>query len=167
MNWKVYMTVVFFFLSGLVLVGCGQSNDDKALLVQSELLMTEKTFPNNFYDISEQGVMVRKVTDQDDFKSEWGEFGLSDQPLELDWKNNVAIFLGTGESGTCPLEFQFVEINDDKTKMIIHLEQSNGACTSDFTPRTFILSVDTEEISNVTHVEVKHGDGSRASKTLQ
>ncbi|RXJ04463.1 hypothetical protein DS745_03505 [Anaerobacillus alkaliphilus] len=161
MKSKSLLSVVLLILLGNGLVGCFNSNVDQGLIVPSELLTTEKSFPNDFFEIAEQGFIVSKVTTQSDFNKQWEFFGLSDNPAQIDWKNHVVIFLGTGESGTCPMEFQFVDLNEEKTKMTIHLkEKSKGACTDDFTPRTIVLSVNAKEISNVSLVEINRSGGS-------
>lgn len=100
--------------------------------------------------------MVNKVTNQAEFNKLWDHYQLKEKPSEIDWSNKVVIFLGIIESGSCPYEFKSVELNDGKTEIIFHLEvdSKERACTDDATPRTIVIAVDADEVSDVNLVEI-------------
>ncbi|MBU9713565.1 hypothetical protein [Evansella tamaricis] len=153
MRWKSFIMILFLVV---LLVGCNSTEGDKALIISSDVIESVKTVPDDFYEQSDERVMVKKVNNQDEFNTTWNEFGLQDNPKEIDWTSKVTFFLGLTESGSCPFQFKAVELNADKTTMIVHLDEQSkrGDCTDDLTPRTIIVEVDQDEVSEVVYVEI-------------
>lgn len=143
------------------MIGCQNSDSEEDLTLSGELLTTEKTFPENFYDIAEQGVVAYKTTNQQDFNTQWDDFGLKEVPSEVDWDDKAVIFLGIIESGSCPYEYTSVKLNAEKTEMVFHLDigSEENACTDDATPRTIVVAVDADEISGVNFVQIDNYNG--------
>ncbi|WP_096199643.1 hypothetical protein [Bacillus sp. FJAT-45350] len=152
---RLLILLVIILVVGLI-TGCYSSNEDRAIILNSEVLTTEKTLPSNFYEIADQGVFVTKVTNQKEFIKQSDMFGVTVVPSEINWNNQVVFFVGMIESGTCPLELDAIGINSDKTEMIIHLkvESEDKPCTDDATPRTKVIAVDAEEVSDVTVIKI-------------
>ncbi|WNF38187.1 hypothetical protein RJD24_07095 [Bacillaceae bacterium IKA-2] len=161
MRLKLALLIVSFLVIGSVLMGCGSSDIDKAAIISGELLKTEKTLPVNFYELAEQGVLVKKVTNQAEYNEQWDYYQLKEKPSEIDWSKKEVIFLGIFESGSCPYEFKSVELNDEKTEIIFHIEvdSKKQACTDDATPRTIVLAVDADVVSDVTLVKISNYNG--------
>jgi hypothetical protein len=158
MRLKLLALIISLLFMGSVLTGCAGSDHDQAPNVFAEPIKTEKTLPDDFYELAERGVLVSKATNQAEFNEQWEYFRLGEAPAKVDWDNKAAIFLGIFESGSCPYEFKYAELNAGKTDLIIHLEDdSHGrACTDDATPRTIVLAVDKDETANVNHVEIRN-----------
>ncbi|MEX2355959.1 MAG: hypothetical protein WD535_02890 [Thermaerobacterales bacterium] len=45
------------------------------------------------------------VEDERDFSQMWEHFRLEGGYPEMDWSRDAVLFFGTGESGSCPLQF--------------------------------------------------------------
>lgn len=151
-----------FYAFGIEVVD-SSGGEDRAdqMVVESELLATEKTLPDDFYDVAEKGVLIEKVLDQEAFDEQWGNYGLSGEPPAIDWSGKAAIFLGVIESGSCPVELESVTVNEGKTEMTIHLKvEEERACTEDATPRTIVFEMDADEVSDVRVVRIDHLFGS-------
>ncbi|MCD8510083.1 MAG: hypothetical protein LRY73_09590 [Bacillus sp. (in: Bacteria)] len=140
----------------IILVGCNSFEEDKALIISSDIIKSVKTVPNNFYNESDERVKVKKVTNQADFNNTWSQFELKGIPNEIDWNSKASIFLAITESGSCPFRFKAVELYANKKDMIIHLDEQSksGACTADITPRTMIIEVDKDDVSGIVNVEI-------------
>lgn len=152
MRIRVFHVVMAFIMVGVVLQGCSSTN---AQTVTGELIVSEKTLPIKFHELADQGVVVYKATNEDEYNKHWEHFRLSDSPGKVDWENQAAIFLGIVESGTCPLQFKSAELNEVKTELLFHLEgKAEQACTDDATPRTIVIAMDASEISNVSFVKI-------------
>lgn len=64
-----------------------------------------------------------------------------EETLMPDWDTELALFVGTGESGTCPLGVQAVTVATDGVITVHVAPQDGPACTDDFRPRTFVLAL--------------------------
>lgn len=161
MRKRITLFVALIFTAGLV--ACGSGEDIVRINeLPSNLIETEKNLPEDFYELADQGVLVKKVTNQEDFLEQWDYFSLKNAPTKvIDWDNQVAIFLGVFESGSCPYQFSFVEVSEDKSEMLLQLEidPKLNACTDDATPRTFVFTVDKNEISEVETVGIHNYGG--------
>ncbi|TKC18828.1 hypothetical protein [Robertmurraya kyonggiensis] len=153
MKLRIYMIIILWFAIGMVLQGCGST---KAQTASSKLIHAEKTLPLNYFELAEQGVLVYKASNQDEFKALWEKFRLKEElQNELDWGKKVAIFLGIVESGTCPLQFESAELAGENTEIMVRLEGSSEmACTDDATPRTIVIEMNQSELAGVSYVKI-------------
>jgi hypothetical protein len=145
------LLALFVFIS--LLFGCNDETENFTMLT------SEKTLPTNFEDIAfKQGtdtLLVRKAADQAEFDATWSLYGLETEMPEVDFNENVVFFIGVYESGSCPLEIRRVELNADHTTMTIPLsmpKELSGkivACTSNATPRTFVIQLEKELTENL------------------
>lgn len=159
------LLMVVLIVMGTGLAGCGyKSGDSDRNNVSSQLVMTEKVLPEHFYEIADQGLLVQKVTEQENFAKQWTFYRLSGTPSTIDWSRQTVVFLGTIESGSCPLHLQSVERNTDNKSLILRLDNDSkqNACTDDATPRTIVFALDADEVSDITQVEVYTYHGSDA-----
>ena len=159
--------MITFMIALLVvgmLLGCERNaiqDDDN--VIDSELIITEKVLPEDFYEIADQGMLVKKVTNQEDFIAQWEYYGLTESHVEIDWDNKIAIFLGIFESGSCPFTFNYAALSEENTELLIHIEtDSEGPCTDDATPRTMVVVVDADQLSDVNHIEIINYYGSNS-----
>ena len=150
-NSKVLLAFLVFIL---LLFGC---NDDvektQSNIVNKQVnftvLASEKTLPINFDDIAFiretspfHQFLVRKSVNQSEFDETWSLYGLEQDNPDVDFNKNVVFFIGFFESGSCPSEIGNVELNIDNNTLTVPLLESEGACASDATPKTFVMQVD-------------------------
>lgn len=168
MGKKLIFLIVLAAIGGILLYGCGpadqsrtgQGGDDGQTGLTGQVIATEKTFPEDFYDQAEQGVLAHKVTDQETFESQWAYFQLGGTPPERNWEDEAVIFLGVIESGSCPYEIDSLQFNDDDSELTVRLKTDpKKACTDDATPRTFVLAVDAEQAARTEWVIVENFGG--------
>lgn len=153
MKLRIYMFLILWIAIGMVLQGCGAT---KAQTAASKLIHAEKTLPLNYFELAEQGVLVYKASNQDEFKALWEKFRFKEAlQKEMDWDKNVAIFLGIVESGTCPLQFKSADLVEEDTEIMVRLEGSSElACTDDATPRTIVIEMNKTELTGVSYVKI-------------
>ena len=83
-------------------------------------------------------------------------FELENIAPELDFKKENVFFIGIHESGSCPSNLEKVELNSDTKTITIKLSISDSPCTSDATPRTFVIQLDqgkSKDIESVVIIE--------------
>lgn len=153
MKIKLFLVVAMtMFVMGIALIGCGTSNVNA---VSSKLIASEKTGPLDFFELAEQGVLAYKISNQEEYITQWQNFRLKEDPIDIDWNNQTVIFLGLIESGTCPFQFENVELKNDKTEIIFQFkEETANACTDDATPRTIVIVMDSNELNNVSVLKI-------------
>ena len=100
------------------------------------LLASASTLPdNNFREIA---VLV---SSRRAMRRTWRQFDLEGSPMRMDFRRRRVLFAGTGESGTCPLEYQEIERVEGRRLVHVHVESAWGPdCTDDFRPRTFVIA---------------------------
>ncbi|MEQ2526662.1 hypothetical protein EKG37_03700 [Robertmurraya yapensis] len=153
MKQRTYMMLLVWIAIVMVLQGCGTT---KAETASSKLIHAEKTLPLDYFELAEQGVLVYKASNQDEYKELWEKFRLKEElQNEMDWEQNVAIFLGIVESGSCPLQFKSAELAEQNTEILVHLEGSSEmSCTDDATPRTIVIEMNQNELAGVGFVKI-------------
>lgn len=101
-------------------------------------------FADGYELIADQPYLPRRtggnavlVTAQDDMRKVWRHYQLGGRIGEVIDGETVALFVGTGESGSCPIELEEVTVVDGDVD--IATADSGGPCTADFNPRTFVF----------------------------
>ncbi|XID90415.1 hypothetical protein ACF3MZ_17910 [Paenibacillaceae bacterium WGS1546] len=154
-------------MCGVVIAGCGNSAVPSKQTIPSEVVMTEKALPENFYERTENGLLVEKAVVEDEFAALWSDFGFKAERPEWTEGTNVMLFIGTIESGSCPLTFAGAESDNVEGEMIVHLDiRSDNPCTNDATPRAFVLAVEEEELNGITSVKIQAKGSGNPSVTL-
>lgn len=143
--------MIGLILTICLLIGCGNSM----------LITTEKTLPEDFYELADQGVLAHVTSDQESFEAQWAYYGFSGTPEEHDWETKQAIFLGVFESGSCPYAFKGYTMDHDEATINILLDRQSKskACTDDATPRAFVFMVNKDQFSGITHLKIDGYDG--------
>ncbi len=133
----------------LLLTGCGNSANNAESVIASE-----KTLPSDFFEIAFERerapyfqYMVRKAVEGSEFEQNWDLYRFEGELPSVDFEEKDVLFLGVQESGSCPYELESVEWSADNITMTIPLTEPEGDadCTSDATPRTFVIELDKEQ----------------------
>ena len=96
-----------------------------------ELVADQSTLPPE-----SNGLSV--LTDNDEDTAEiWSFFGFEGEPPSIEDGNRVALFLGSGESGSCPIELVDVQASGGDVRLEAAEHDEN--CTADFRPRSFVF----------------------------
>ena len=82
------------------------------------------------------GLSILTQTDKDTGDI-WTYFGFDGEPPNVEGTDKVALFVGTGESGSCPIELEGVEVHEDE--IFFDVAEHAAACTSDFRARSFVF----------------------------
>lgn len=143
--------------SVLLLAGCGGLRDGPEAGAGStppaqgahaeplfRVIASEKTLPRDFYEAAPDNVLVRVAADADTLEELWSAFGFKARMPEPAWDRDVVLFLGTGESGSCPLEVKDAAFDQAAGRLVVRVEQrmeGTEVCTMDFTPRAFALAL--------------------------
>lgn len=145
----------------LVLLLSGCSNDSVDHLINFNLIASEKTLPANFHEIAYERettplfqFLVRKIVSQSEFEKTWSLYGLEKKMPNIDFHEKDVFFIGVLESGSCPYEIKNVEINSEDNKLTVALSEPEGACTSDATPRTFVIQVEKGITNNMDNIVI-------------
>lgn len=109
-----------------------------------ELVATEKTVPaGDFY------VAFALAETDDEYRSIWDEHRFEDEAPDVDWNNEVVIFVATGESGSCPMNLMDVRYDPDESLITVDVSEdveADTACTDDWTPRSFVIAVEAGDL---------------------
>jgi hypothetical protein len=86
--------------------------------------------------------------DRTELARQWSRYRLSGKPPAMAFDREVALFVGFGESGSCPLEYEGVYI--DVSRRLVSVEfggsGSGDACTSDYNARTIVLAIERDRL---------------------
>ncbi|WP_372869489.1 hypothetical protein [Planomicrobium okeanokoites] len=150
---KVIFALVLFL--ALLLTGCnsGASNTES-------VIASEKTLPSEFYEGAFEReaaplfqFMAKRVVDQSQFEQTWDMYGFEGEMATVDFGRKDVFFIGVHESGTCALEVGDIEWFDDIV-MQVPLIEPDQPCTSDATPRTFVIEVNKEKSSELENLVI-------------
>lgn len=152
---KLLLTLTLFI--SLLLFGC--SNDTNV----KDVIASEKTLPSNFHETAFERettpffhFLVKKAINQLEFEQTWNLYGFESETPNVDLNEKDVFFIGVQESGSCPSKIKSVELSSDNNTMTLPLSELEGACTSDATPRTFVIQIDkgiSKDIENIVIVQ--------------
>jgi hypothetical protein len=102
------------------------------------LLASSVTLPGDPSDWENIAVLV---SSRRAMRRTWRQFDIEGSPMRVDFERRKVLFVGTGESGTCPEEYQSLERVAGRHLLHVHLDTNWGpVCTDDFRPRTFVVA---------------------------
>ncbi len=149
------------FLSLLFIFGC--SNDAEENQINFGLVASEKTLPTDFNEIAFERsttpyfqYLIKKAVNQSEFEEIWNIYGFEKKSSIVDLNEKDVLFIGVQESGSCPYEIKNINLSSDKKDLRVSLSKPDGACTTDATPRTFVIELDKEvskDLKNMIIVE--------------
>ncbi|HHY20361.1 MAG TPA: hypothetical protein GX525_00445 [Bacilli bacterium] len=150
---NVLLIIFFMFFS---LIGCSNSNDNMNILI------TEKSLPSYFDEVaskSEQApqykYLIKKVKTRLEYENEWKYFQLKNDIKDVDLANKDVIFIGLNESGSCPYGIEKLSI--DYNKLLVTLKLPDGDCTTDSTPRVFVIDIPKDISNQLSEVNIIEG----------
>jgi hypothetical protein len=155
---KRFLLLTSIFL--LFLFGCSNPKEnelgDKKGNVDFELVASEKSLPANFYEVATKrekaphfSYLVKRAENQDEFERIWSFYQLSKTMTKVNLDENDLLFIGVEESGSCPSKLGAVNLNSHKQELTIYLSGQEGNCTADARPRTFVIQMDKEKLSDL------------------
>lgn len=137
------------FLSLLFVFGCSNNAEDNQ--INFGLIASKKSLPTDFDEMAFKRdttpsfqYLVKKVVNQSEFEETWNIYGFENKTPNVDFNEKDVIFIGVQESGSCSYKIKSIELNSDNKAITVPLSQLDGACTSDATPRTFVIEVNKE-----------------------
>lgn len=150
---KSLFALTLFLL--LLLFGCSNDTND------SGVIASEKTLPSNFHEVAFERettplfqFLIRKAVNQSEFEQTWNLYGFEDKIPNVSFHEKDVFFIGVHESGSCPYKVKNVELSSDNNTMTVPLSEPDGACTSDATPRTFVIQIDKEVSKGIENVVI-------------
>ncbi|PGT88996.1 MULTISPECIES: hypothetical protein [Bacillaceae] len=145
----------------LLLFGCSNEPTTESKPNDKDVVASEKTLPENFHEIAfvrETGpmfeYMVKKSVNSSEFEQTWELYGFEKKLPSINFKEKDVFFIGVHESGSCPHKIENIEVSSDNKTMTLPLSEPEGNCTSDATPRTFVIQVDKETSEKIENVVI-------------
>ncbi|MGI9016881.1 MAG: hypothetical protein ACR2HR_07235 [Euzebya sp.] len=142
----------------ILLVGCGPALVDRAQDDPSSEALTPSSSPSSTagestaagldaHVYADQATLpmaeayehVGVATTAGQLQQQWQRFGFADVPPVIDMVQRHVLFLGFGESGSCPVVFGGIEVDGAILRLID--DQPEQGCTDDYNPRTLAVSV--------------------------
>ncbi|WP_059172203.1 hypothetical protein [Bacillus sp. FJAT-27445] len=129
------------------------------------LLASGKSLPVNFDEIAFQNedhpgneYLVEKAVNQIGYLKMWRHFKLDTTGIPaVDFQKNAVIFIGTYESGSCPYKIEEAAIRAEGEELSIRLAAKSGVCTTDATPRTFVIEIEKDASEKLRNFVVVQG----------
>ena len=126
---KAFLSVITF----LALSACTASPtvNDPDRLGDIELVADQGVLPpgtNGLAVVANSDVETERI---------WKYFGFKGPAPEVETAGKVALFVGTGESGSCPIKLEGVDVGDDEIRF--ETSGQGGTCTTDFRFRSFVF----------------------------
>lgn len=154
-NFKPLLSLVILLS---LLLGCSNDTNEKERQSNEEnnqfdfvVTASEKILPTNFHDIAFERketplfqYLVRKSVNQLEFEEIWNLYGFENKTPDVDLKKKDVFFIGVHESGSCPYKISNIELSSDNKNITVSLSEPEGTCTSDATPRTFVIEIEKE-----------------------
>ena len=154
---KPFLALAVFF-SLLFVFGCSNAEDNQ---INFGLIASEKSLPTDFDEMAFKRnttpyfqYLVKKVVNQSEFEEMWNIYGFENKTSNVDFNKKDVFFIGVQESGSCPYKIKNIELSSDNNAITVPLSQPDGACTSDATPRTFVIEVNKEVSRDLMNVVI-------------
>ena len=108
--------------------------------VGAEVVATQDVLPNERDEEFADFAINRRQ-----YNAAWERFRLEGEPPKIDFSTSGLLFLGFGESGSCPATFDRLTVRG----RVIGVDfgpRGDGLCTADYNPRTFVLAVPRQDM---------------------
>jgi hypothetical protein len=110
--------------------------------VNAKLLASEKRLPRGVFHSIGRLAVTRQA-----YERLWERFRLRTDRPPVSFKRRAVLFAGTGESGSCPMHYRRLMLNEDSTTFRIALKDTGyEVCTDDWTPRSMVISLPRAEV---------------------
>ncbi|ALC90555.1 hypothetical protein AM500_12730 [Bacillus sp. FJAT-18017] len=127
----------------------------------NHLIASEKTLPDSFSELAFKRktapfhqYLVKNADNSSEFKDLWHLYGLETGLPEINFDEEVVLFIGVQESGSCPYTNVESGISAGKKSFNVTLVEPGGNCTADATPRTFVFKVDNDQFMKLESVSI-------------
>lgn len=140
-KWLFLMMVAVFLLTG-----CRSDFDSD--FEEQYLLTKEKVLPG---EVETGETKIQKAFIQEEFKEKWEYYNLSDDVPIIDWESSGALFIGMGESGTCPVIIEKMVVGKEKNTLLFDTKNYE-VCTADLHPRTIVLQLNRTLLENTEYI---------------
>lgn len=144
----------------LLVFGCNQKGGTEKGSLEQSLIISEKSLPNAFEQMAtekdEQKYVVVRVKNAEDYQEMWRKFQIKEDLVAVDTDDKDILFIGLFESSSCPYDISDILDNTEKHELEVNLTTKNGNCTTDNSPRNFVLSIDksvSDELSTLVLVK--------------
>lgn len=101
----------------------------------ADVVADEPTMPDE-----QQLSPVGLATSPQEMQAQWDRFRLTAPTPSFDFTDQVLLFTGFGESGSCPFVLDGIEVTG-QTVTLVDRRDAEQVCTADFRPRTMVLAV--------------------------
>ncbi|WP_053368074.1 hypothetical protein [Bacillus sp. FJAT-27245] len=130
------------------------------------LLASGKSLPDKFEEHAYQNedhpgneYLVKKAVNQIGYLKIWRQFRLNRAGIPaVNFQKNAVIFIGTYESGSCPYKIEEAVIRAMGEELSIRLSAASGVCTTDASPRAFVIEVGKGASEKLESVVIVRGD---------
>jgi hypothetical protein len=110
-------------------------------------------------------IIIELAEDEESLSELWEWFEFDTPAPVVDWDQEIVIFFGTGESGTCPLDLEEVRFHPDERLVVAVVDPNlprDAICTMDWTPRTFVVALSGDALgSGELRAGIEHGPQAR------
>ncbi|WP_214480787.1 hypothetical protein [Bacillus sp. SM2101] len=100
---------------------------------------------------------MSKVVNESALEETWDLFNFEDEMPLVDFNEKAVFFIGFHESGTCPYSIKSMKQSSNNKSITVSLSSTKGPCTSDATPRTFVIEIDKEMAKEIESVVIVEG----------
>lgn len=119
------------------------------------LLASGKGVPANLYVDS---YSIKKADNQIAYQKMWNIFGLNSASIPaVDFSKKAVVFIGLYESGSCPYKIEDAETRAGEKELAIRLTAPSGICTTDASPKTFVIEIDKSTSEKLQSVVIVRG----------
>lgn len=103
--------------------------------LDAQVIVDEPVIPD-----AEGGAHIGMATDPGELHQQWQRFGLPDVPPVVDMDQRDLLFVGFGESGSCPYVLDGIKVDGDDVTFVVG-DEFQRPCTADYNPRTLVVSI--------------------------
>lgn len=146
-------------LMSLLFIGCSNSNNSNG---DMNILVTEKSLPSDFDQVASKReqfpqykYLVKKVKTRLDYENEWKYFQLKNNIKDVDLANKDVLFIGLNEPGSCPYKIEKLSVVNGN--LLVTLKLPDGDCTTDSTPRVFVIDIPKDISNQLSEVNIIEG----------
>ena len=89
------------------------------------------------------------ATNRAELRAAWKRFELRGDPPRIGFDRRVAVLAGTGGSSSCPPSVGGLRLNRKEARIVVRIRigaEGQAACTADWVPNTFVMSVKRSEL---------------------
>ncbi|MFS0784623.1 hypothetical protein [Bacillus sp. 1P06AnD] len=128
------------------------------------LVASEKNIPMNFdskamrrEEVPFFSYLIKKAENQAQYEELWRMFRFEKEMPKENFKESTLFFIGLRESGSCPYKMEKASVQPKYDTLRFYLESPEGICTTDATPRTFVIEVPRKQAESLKTIMIVEG----------